>query len=56
MPAADLKYNGTGNLNPSHVQIIGYTVEITGSNATNVIYQDPDNWDASTPAQVGLMQ
>ena len=56
MPAADLRYNGTGNLNPSHVQIIGYTVDITGSNATNVIYQDPDNWDANTPAQVGLMQ
>jgi hypothetical protein len=56
MPAADLKYNGTGNLNPSKVQIIGYTVEITGSNATNVIYQDADNWDANMPAQVGLMQ
>ncbi len=56
MPAAPLVYNGTGNLNPSKVQIIGYTVELTGSNATNVIYQDPDNWDANMPAQVGLMQ
>lgn len=56
MPAAPIVYNGTGNLNPSHVQIIGYTVEITGSNVTNVIYQDADNWDASMPAQVGLMR
>lgn len=56
MPAAPVVYNGTGNLNPSHVQLIGYTIEITGSNATNVIYQDPDNWDASMPAQIGVMQ
>jgi hypothetical protein len=56
MPAASLVYNGTGNLNPSHVQIIGYTVEITGENATNVLYQNADNWDATIPAKVGLMQ
>jgi hypothetical protein len=56
MPAAPLVYNGTGNLNPSRVQIIGYTVELTGSNDTNVLYQDADNWDANLPAQVGLMQ
>jgi hypothetical protein len=56
MPAAPLEYNGTGSLNPSHVQIIGYTVHITGDNATNVLYQDPDNWDANMPAQLGIMQ
>lgn len=56
MPAAPLVYNGTGNLNPSHVQIIAYTVELTGSNQTFVLYQDADNWDAGMPAQVGLMQ
>lgn len=55
MPAAPLVYNGTGNLNPSYVQIIGYTIELTGSNATNVIYQDADNWDLDLPAQVGIM-
>jgi hypothetical protein len=56
MPAAPIVYNGTGNLNPSHVQLIGYTVKITGSNTTNVIYQDPDNWDANMPALIGIMQ
>ena len=56
MPAAPIAYSGTGNLNPSYVQIIGYTIELTGSNDTNILYQDPDNWDASTPAQVGLFQ
>jgi Flp pilus assembly protein TadG len=56
MPAAPLVYNGTGNLNPSYVQIIGYTIELTGSNTTNVLYQDVDNWDSNLPAQVGLFQ
>ena len=56
MPAAPLVYNGTGNLNPSHVQIIGYTIELTGSNQTYVVYQDADNWDAHMPAKVGLME
>ena len=56
MPAASLVYNGTGNTNPSHVQIIGYTVELTGANTMNVIYQDSDNWDSTMPAQTGLMQ
>jgi len=56
MPGAPLVYNGTGNLNPSHVQIIGYTVELGGSNNTNVIYQDGDNWDSSMPAQIGLIR
>lgn len=56
MPAAALVYNGTGNINPSHVQIIGYTIELTGSNTTNVVYQDSDNWDSNLPARVGLFQ
>ena len=56
MPAAPLIYNGTGNLTPSHVQIIGYTIELTGGNDTSVIYQDADNWDSNLPARVGLFQ
>jgi len=56
MPAAPIVYNGTGNLNPSYVQIIGYTIELTGSNSTNVVYQDPDNWDENIPGQAGLAQ
>lgn len=56
MPAASLIYNGTGSVTPSHVQIIGYTIELTGTNNTNVIYQDNENWDTTLPAQVGLFQ
>lgn len=55
MPAAPIVFNGTGNLTPSHVQIVGYTVELTGSNSTYILYRDADNWDTNMPAQVGLM-
>jgi hypothetical protein len=56
MPAAPLVYNGTGNLQPSHVQIIAYTIELTGSNVSNIIYEDSTNWDSTMPAQLGIMQ
>jgi hypothetical protein len=56
MPASPVIYNGTGNLTPSRIQLIGYTVELTGSNTTSVIYQDADNWDVNMPAQIGIMQ
>lgn len=56
MPAAPLIYNGTGNLTPSHVQIIGYTIQLTGGNTTNVVYEDAENWDSNLPARVGLFR
>jgi hypothetical protein len=55
-PAAPLVYNGTGNLEPSHIQLIAYTIELTGANISNIIYQDVDNWDSTNPAQLGIMQ
>jgi hypothetical protein len=56
MPAAPLVYNGTGNIQPSHVQLIAYTIELTGSNVSNIIYQDNENWDSTMPARLGIMQ
>lgn len=56
VPAAPVIYNGTGNFNPSHIQLIGYAIELTGSNVTTVVYQDSDNWDANMPVRIGLMQ
>ena len=55
-PAAPLVYNGTGNLEPSHIQLIAYTIELTGANVSNIIYEDVDNWDSTNPAQLGIMQ
>jgi hypothetical protein len=56
MPAANIIYNGTSDVEKSYVQIIGYTVELTGGNGTLIQYQDPDNWDANQPPQVGIAQ
>lgn len=56
MPAAPLIYDGSGTLQPSHVQIIAYTIELTGSNTSHVIYEDSINWDSTRPAQMGIMQ
>ncbi len=56
MPAAPLIYNGTGNLQPSHIQLIAYTIELTGTNDSHIIYQDTENWDSTNPAQLGIMQ
>jgi hypothetical protein len=47
--SASLFYDGTGNLVLRHVQIFGW-------NTTDIVYQDPDNWDETIPAQVGIMQ
>jgi hypothetical protein len=55
-PAADIVYNGTSNVVESNVQIIGYTVELTGSNGTLIQYLDGDNWDSNQPPQVGISQ
>ena len=55
-PAADITYNGTSHVQKSYVQIVGYTVELTGSNGTLIQYQDPDNWDANLPSQIGIAQ
>ena len=55
-PAADITYNGTSNVKKSYVQIVGYTVELTGANGTLIEYQDPDNWDSNQPPQVGIAQ
>lgn len=56
MPAAPLVYNGTGNLQPSHIQLIAYTIELTGANISNIVYEDSLNWDGTRPAQLGIMQ
>ena len=55
-PAADIAYNGTSAVNKSYVQIIAYTVELTGKNDTLIVYQDPDNWDANQPPVVGITE
>ncbi len=54
-PAADITINGTGG-NGLHGQIIGYTVDLSGTSDTMIVYDDDENWDAPVPPQIELSQ
>ena len=53
-PAAPLDFNGTGQIQTSHTQIIAYTVALGGTNDTQIEYRDADNWDAPIPPVIGI--
>ena len=54
-PAADIIINGTGG-SGLHGQIIGYTVDLSGTSSTTIVYDDEENWDAPVPPQIELAQ
>ena len=54
-PAADVTINGTGG-NGIHGQIIGYTVDLSGTSNTSIVYNNDENWDAPVPPQIELAQ
>ena len=54
-PAADVTINGTGG-NGIHGQIIGYTVDLSGTSNTSIVYNNDENWDAPVPPQIQLSQ
>jgi len=54
-PAADISIDGTGDAG-LHGQIIGYTVDLSGTSETNIVYNDSENWDAPVPPQIQLAQ
>jgi hypothetical protein len=54
-PAADVTIDGTGS-SGLHGQIIGYTVDLSGTSNTTIIYNDSQNWDAPVPPQIELIQ
>ena len=54
-PAADITINGTGG-SGLHGQIIGYTVDLSGTSSTTIVYDDDENWDAPVPPQIELAQ
>lgn len=55
-PAADVTINGTGGANAFNSQVIGYTVDISGTSAMNITYSSDDNIDLPIPPQVELVQ
>jgi len=54
-PAADITVDGTGG-SGLHGQIIGYTVDLSGTSTTSIVYNDDENWDAPVPPQIELAQ
>jgi hypothetical protein len=54
-PAADVMINGTGGTG-LHGQIIGYTVDLSGTSDTTIVYDDQKNWDAPVPPQIEMKQ
>jgi len=53
-PASHCKINGTGNTNPLKGQIICYTIDLSGTSDTYIVYDDNDNMDE--PPQIELTQ
>jgi hypothetical protein len=54
-PAAEISIDGTGGAG-LHGQIIGYTVDLSGTSETTIVYDDNENWDAPIPPQIELTQ
>ena len=54
-PAADISIEGTGD-SGLHGQVIGYTVDLSGSSETMIVYNDEENWDTIIPPQIQLAQ
>ena len=55
-PSADVSVDGTGGLTGLHCQIIGFTVDISGTSTMSITYNADDNYDAPIPPQVELVQ
>jgi len=55
-PAADVTIDGTGSTTGFHSQVIGYTVDISGTSNMNIYYSDDDNINLPVPPQVELVQ
>jgi len=54
-PAADVSIEGTGDQGLNG-QIIGYTVDFTGTSGSTITYNEAQNWQAPVPPQIELTQ
>jgi hypothetical protein len=54
-PAADVNISGTGS-GGFHGQIIGYTVDLTGTSDTTIVYNNNENWNPLIPPQIQVAQ
>jgi hypothetical protein len=54
-PASDITIDGTGDTGIDG-QIIGYTVDLSGSTSVKITYSDENNYQASTPPNIQLAE
>jgi len=54
-PCSDITVSGTGG-SGLQGQIIGYTVELSGTSNSKIIYNEAQNWPAPVPPQIELIQ
>ena len=54
-PGAAIAINGTGASDGLHSQVVGYTVDLSGSADIKIYYNDAENWDAATPPSIELI-
>lgn len=55
-PSAAITVNGTGGASGLNSQLIGYTVDISGTSDMLIIYNDSDNFDAPVAPVIELMR
>jgi hypothetical protein len=55
-PSADIHLNGIGTTGGYHSQIVGYYIEVDGTDVININYKDDQNYDAFRMPEVLLSQ
>jgi hypothetical protein len=55
-PSSDIKIDGSGGADGLHSQIIGYTVDLSGSSQTKIVYNDFENWSSPTAPSMELVK
>ena len=53
-PASEIQVNGTSSGYGYHSQIIGYTVDLSGTGGTTIIYNDSENFDITIPPMIEI--
>ena len=55
-PGAEVQINGTGSTDGFHSQVIGDTVDMSGTADMSIIYNEDENYQVRDPAQVELTE
>ena len=56
IPEAEVQINGTGGADGFHSQVIGKTVDMSGTSDLNIVYNEDENYSLREPAQVELTE